>query len=103
MSLRNIFLFLAASNGRVSSNDTNDRDPEVGLKIHPEDTFERSIDPGEALNQEEADYAEEHTAEDVDPNTPRRRRRLSSATAFTSFSKSLTLVETPTWFQSAKN
>jgi potassium channel subfamily K, other eukaryote len=95
MSLRNILLFLAATHGRVASNDTtNDRDPEVGLKISPEDTIDRNID------HDEADNANEQTTEDpFDPNNSRRRRRFSSATAF---SRTLTLVDTPTWFQTVK-
>jgi potassium channel subfamily K len=102
MALKGIFLYIAASYGRVTSN-TNNRHPEIGrLEIVPEDTLEPCDyrndldDDDDALNEDVDD------ADDDDPLdlNPRRFRRFSSIqTAVTSFSRSFTFVDQPTWFQ----
>ncbi|KIM78217.1 hypothetical protein PILCRDRAFT_599929 [Piloderma croceum F 1598] len=113
MPLRGIFLYLAASYG---TRNPNNHDPEIGLEIRPEDTLEPTGDRNGAdndeealneenirLNEEEADDVEADVTEDpLDLNSRRFRRFSSVQTAVTSFSKSLTLMDQPTWFQKAK-
>jgi hypothetical protein len=113
MPLRGIFLYLAASH---RTRNSNNHDPEIGLEIRPEDTLEPTGDRNgtdndeEALNEEniglneeEADDVEADVTEDPLGLNSRRFRRFSSVqTAVTSFSKSLTLMDQPTWFQKAK-
>jgi potassium channel subfamily K, other eukaryote len=98
MVLRGIFLYLAASQGR---SDTNNRDPEIGLEIRPEDTLEEApFDDSKDIDNDKNEGAGYNTTGDpLDSNNP---RGLSSATGFTAFSKSFTLVEPPTWLQKVK-
>lgn len=113
MPLRGIFLYLAASYG---TRNPNNHDPEIGLEIRPEDTLEPTGDrngtdndeealneENNGLNEEGADDVEADVTEDpLDLNFRRFRRFSSVQTAVTSFSKSLTLMDQPTWFQKAK-
>jgi potassium channel subfamily K, other eukaryote len=69
----------------VSSNDQNDIE-----------------NVGEASSDDVEYVGEDATEDSPDPDNPPRRRRYSSATAFSTFSKSFTLVEQPTWFQGVK-
>jgi len=112
MPLRGILLYLSASS---ATRNTNNHDPEIGLEIRPEDTLEptddhHNTDDDEVLNEtdigpndDEAENVEADITEDFPDLNPRRFRRFSSVqTAVTSFSKSLTLMDQPTWFQKVK-
>lgn len=105
MALRTFLLPLAAS---PWTNRTNRRDRGRGLEIFPEDTLEEApydarndvVNNVDVLNEEEADYIEEDATEDPhDHSHVTHHRRFSS---FTSFSKSLLSMDTPTWFQKIK-
>jgi len=106
MALKGIFLYIAASYGRVTSN-TNNRHPEIGrLEIVPEDTLEpcdyrNDLDDDDDALNEDIDDADDDDPLDLNPRT--FPRFSSIQTAVTSFSRIFhVFVDQPTWFQKFK-
>jgi len=102
-----LFLFLAASHrGRAAPNnpDTNNNDPELGLEILPEDTFDDRPPPNhhDDIDHDEDIFSDEGAGgvdEDIAENArrPRFHRFSSVQTTVSSFSKSWTLKDRTTW------
>lgn len=103
MSLIRLFLSLASPRS-----NTNTRDPEIGLEILPEDTFDEppSDDRHDIGNDDEDLNGEVDGIGDdanVNPSKPRLFHRFSSGTALTwSFSRTSTQLDKP-WFQKVKD
>ena len=97
------FFPVAASQETGETNEIDQETlPENTLDEVPSNNQNDIENVGKSSSEDVGYVGEDATEDSPDLNNPPRRRRYSSATAFSTFSKSFTLVEQPTWFQDVK-